>query len=54
MLPHIPYMICNIAEALDIEVNQVGIKATTTEGLGFTGLMEGMSAHAVCLLDESR
>lgn len=50
MLPHIPYMICNIAEALDIEVNQVGIKATTTEGLGFTGEGLGIAASAVALL----
>ena len=54
MLPHIPYMICNVAQALDINVNQVNIKATTTEGLGFAGEGLGIEASAVCLLASVR
>ncbi len=41
----------NIASALEIEENCVNVKATTEEGLGFTGNMEGMACHAVCLLE---
>ena len=47
-------MIEKLAMTANIKSNKINIKATTEEGLGFTGLMEGMSAHAVCLLDESR
>ena len=50
--PHIPQMEENIARALGIDVSRVNVKATTEEKLGFTGTMEGMSCHAVCLLDE--
>lgn len=50
---HIPQMAKNIAFALHIEENQVNVKATTEEKLGFTGSGEGMSCHAVCLLVES-
>ena len=39
-----------IADALGIEVGQVGVKATTTEGLGFAGTKEGMASYAVALL----
>lgn len=49
---YVPQMVQNIAEALDIEVDRVNVKATTEEGLGFTGSMEGISCHAVCLLEE--
>ena len=48
---HIPQMIKNIAEDLNILENQVNIKATTEEKLGFTGEGLGMSCHAVCLLE---
>lgn len=54
MLPHIPAMRENIARALKIDVNQVNVKATTEEGLGFTGAREGISAQAICLLEEIR
>ena len=49
---HIPQMIRNIASDLGIDIRQVNIKATTEERLGFTGSGEGMSCHAVCLLEE--
>ena len=49
--PHIPQMVQNIAEDLKIAENQINIKATTEEKLGFTGNGEGMSCHAVCLLE---
>lgn len=48
--PYIEEMEQNIARTLNINKNQVNIKATTEEGLGFTGKEEGISAHAVCLL----
>ena len=47
---YIPTMVANIAEDLKIAENQVNIKATTEEKLGFTGDGSGMSCHAVCLL----
>lgn len=52
LAPYIPEMVKNIANALCIEESQVNIKATTEEGLGFTGSGEGMKAQAVCLLKE--
>ena len=48
---HIPQMIRNIASDLQIEENRVNVKATTEERLGFTGSGEGMSCHAVCLIE---
>jgi len=42
----------NIARALDMDISRVSVKATTEEGLGFTGNMEGVACHAVCLLEE--
>lgn len=48
--PHIPTMQAIVAELLDVEPNQIGIKATTTERLGFVGEQKGISAHAVVLL----
>ena len=50
MMPHLPQMRENVARALQIEADQVNIKATTEEGLGFTGSGEGISAQAICLL----
>ncbi|MBQ7817894.1 MAG: 2-C-methyl-D-erythritol 2,4-cyclodiphosphate synthase [Oscillospiraceae bacterium] len=50
--PHIPQMMENIAKALSIGLDRVNVKATTEECLGFTGTMEGMACHAVCLLEE--
>ena len=50
---YIPTMAENIASALGIVCSQVNVKATTEEKLGFTGTGEGMSCHAVCLLEEA-
>lgn len=52
MAPHISEMRENIARALEIELDQLNIKATTEEGLGFTGQGEGISSQAVCLLEK--
>ena len=50
MRPYIDDMRENIAKTLDIDISQVNVKATTEEGLGFTGSGEGISAQAICLL----
>ena len=52
MAPHIMQMRENIAAALNIDLNQINVKATTEEGLGFTGSGEGISSQAICLLME--
>lgn len=52
MAPHIDQMRKNIANALGIDVSQVGVKATTTENLGFEGRKEGISSQAVVLLEK--
>lgn len=52
MAPHIENMRKNIARALSIELSRISVKATTEEGLGFTGAGEGISSHAVCLLNK--
>lgn len=52
MAPHIPAMRRNMAKALGIEQSRLNIKATTEEGLGFTGRGEGIASQAVCLLEE--
>lgn len=52
MRPHIEQMEENIAKALRIEKDRVNVKATTEEGLGFTGAGEGISSQAICLLEK--
>lgn len=54
MRPYIDTMRKNIADALGIDISQVSVKATTEEGLGFTGNKEGISAFCICLLDNPR
>lgn len=49
--PYIDAMRKNIADALGLDVSVVSVKATTEEGLGFTGEMQGIAAHAVCLIE---
>lgn len=51
LAPYISSMRENIARVLRIRPEQVGVKATTEERLGFTGAEEGIAAHAVCLID---
>ena len=51
LAPHIPQMRQILADACGVDVSCVSVKATTEEGLGFTGSGEGMAAHAVCLLE---
>ncbi len=48
--PHVDHIQARLAAILNAEANQIGIKATTTEGLGFTGRKEGVAAQATCLL----
>jgi 2-C-methyl-D-erythritol 2,4-cyclodiphosphate synthase len=52
MAPHIPRMIGNIAADLDVAPAAINIKATTTEGLGFLGRVEGIGAQAIALLEQ--
>lgn len=52
LAPYREQMMQNVAEALGIDRHQVNIKATTEEGLGFTGTGEGISSQAICLLEE--
>ncbi|MCJ7748456.1 MAG: 2-C-methyl-D-erythritol 2,4-cyclodiphosphate synthase [Desulfobacterales bacterium] len=50
---HIPRMVKEIADVLEIEAGKVNVKATTSEGLGFAGRGEGISAYAVVLVEEN-
>lgn len=54
LLPYIDTMIENVAEALNLSVDQVNIKATTEEGLGFTGTMQGISSQAICMIESKK
>lgn len=51
---YIPQMQRTLAEAMGVPSDRVNVKATTEEGLGFTGSGEGIACHAVCLLEEAR
>ena len=51
LAPYILHMRERLANAMDVDVGQVSVKATTEEGLGFTGAKEGIAAHAVALLE---
>jgi len=51
--PHIPAMKSNIAEAADIDEDDISIKATTNEQMGFIGREEGVVAYAVCLIEKA-
>ena len=53
LLPYIDTMIKNVAEVLKLQEDQVNIKATTEEGLGFTGRKEGIAAQAVCCITKA-
>ena len=53
MKDYIPWMRENIAKVLHVSIQQINVKATTEEHLGFTGDGSGMSCHAVCLLEEN-
>jgi 2-C-methyl-D-erythritol 2,4-cyclodiphosphate synthase len=50
--PHVPQMKACLAQVMGIDEDEISIKATTTEKLGFTGRQEGMSAYAVALIEK--
>jgi 2-C-methyl-D-erythritol 2,4-cyclodiphosphate synthase len=51
--PHVPEMKANIADAADLSVEDISIKATTNETMGFVGREEGVVAYAVCLIEKA-
>ena len=51
LMPHIEKMRENVAEALETDINNINIKATTSEHMGYCGSGEGMEAHAICLIE---
>lgn len=53
LAPYLPQMRINLALVLDVNPEQINIKATTEEHLGFTGREEGIACHAVCLLEQA-
>ena len=52
MAPHIQSMRKNIADVLNTSIDNISVKATTEEGLGFTGTKQGISAQSICLLNK--
>jgi 2-C-methyl-D-erythritol 2,4-cyclodiphosphate synthase len=52
LAPHIPQMRENIASALGCSIDQISVKATTEERLGFTGNEQGMASHAICMIEK--
>jgi 2-C-methyl-D-erythritol 2,4-cyclodiphosphate synthase len=51
LMPHIPQMRQNLSRVMGVPVTAISVKATTEEGLGFTGTEEGIAAHAVVLIE---
>lgn len=52
LAPHIMKMRENIANALSVDIDRISVKATTEEGLGFTGTKQGIAAHSVCIIEK--
>ncbi|MCW9047876.1 MAG: 2-C-methyl-D-erythritol 2,4-cyclodiphosphate synthase [Gammaproteobacteria bacterium] len=53
MSPHINLMRSNLANDLNVDINCINVKSTTTEKLGYIGKQEGIAAHSVCLLQKT-